>query len=328
MKGRKMSTIRKRKGKYQCIVRTAGYPTITKTFEHKIDAVRFGKDLEIKLIRGEYGLEKKKYPLFKECLERYCEEIIKHKRSARMERKLVKYILAEHFVNLRLDRVSPKVIALYRDKALRTLKSSSVNRRLAIISHMFTICRKEWDHNVPNPVLSIRRPVNPEPRDRYFTDVELKQLQQGNRVSPVMKFIIELAIETALRRSEIANIKPEHVKGNTLKVPVGKTGARTIPLTSRAQELLKYNLPIRMSSNAICLAWVRLCKFYHIKDAHFHDLRHLSLSRFATKVSVSDCMTISGHKEPRTLLRIYAKSRAADIAKRLTLVRVDGKKLN
>lgn len=323
-----MSTIRKRKGKYQCIVRTAGYPTITKTFEHKIDAVRFGKDLEIKLIRGEYGLEKKKYPLFKECLERYCEEIIKHKRSACMERKLVKYILAEHFVNLRLDRVSPKVIALYRDKALRTLKSSSVNRRLAIISHMFTICRKEWDHNVPNPVLSIRRPVNPEPRDRYFNDVELKQLLQGNRVSPVMKFIIELAIETALRRSEIANIKPEHVKGNTLKVPVGKTGARTIPLTPRAQELLKYNLPIRMSSNAICLAWVRLCKFYNIKDAHFHDLRHLSLSRFATKVSVSDCMTISGHKEPRTLLRIYAKSRAADIAKRLNLVRVDGQKLN
>ena len=28
-----------------------------------------------------------------------------------------------------------------------------------------------------------------------------------------MKFIIELALETALRRSEIARIKPEHVKG-------------------------------------------------------------------------------------------------------------------
>ena len=323
-----MSTIRKRKGKYQCIVRTAGYPTITKTFKHKVDAVRFGKDLEIKLIRGEYGLEKKKYPLFKETLGRYCEEIIKHKRSASMESKLVKYILTEQFVNLRLDRVSPKVIALYRDKALRTLKSSSVNRRLAIISHMFTICRKEWDYHIPNPVLSIRRPVNPEPRDRHFSDSELKQLLQGNRASPVMKFIIELAIETALRRSEISRILPEHVKGNTLKVPEGKTGARTIPLTPRAQQLLKNNLPFRMSSNAIHLAWIRLCKFYNIKDAHFHDLRHLSLSRFATKVSVSDCMTISGHKEPRTLLRIYAKSRAVDIATRMRLVRVDGSKLN
>ena len=312
-----MSTIRKRIGKYQCIVRTAGYPTITKTFEHKIDAVRFGKDLELKLIRGEYGLDKKKYPLFKEALERYRDEIIKHKRSAVMESKLVKYILTEHFVNLRLDRVSPKVIAAYRDKALRTLKSSSVNRRLAIISHMFTICRKEWDYNIPNPVLSIRRPVNPEPRDRHFSDLELKQLLQGNRASPVMKFIIELALETAMRRSELAAIRPEHVKGHVLKIPIGKTGARTIPLTPRAQQLLKYNLPMRMSSNAIHLAWIRLCKFYKIKDAHFHDLRHLSLQRFSTKVSVSDCMTISGHKEPRTLLRIYAKSRAVDIAKRL-----------
>ena len=323
-----MSTIRKRKGKYQCIVRTAGYPTITKTFEYKSDAVRFGKDLELKLIRGEYGLDKKKYPLFKETLERYRDDIVKYKRSAVMESKLIKYILTEHFVNLRLDRVSPKVIATYRDKALRTLKSSSVNRRLAIISHVFTICRKEWDYNIPNPVLSIRRPVNPEPRDRHFSDSELKQLLQGNRASPVMKFLIELAIETALRRTELSNVKPEHVKGHVLKIPVGKTGARTIPLTPRAQQLLKNNLPIRMSSNAIHLAWVRLCKFYNIKDAHWHDLRHLSLQRFATKVSVSDCMTISGHKEPRTLLRIYAKSRAADIAKRLRLVRVEGQKLN
>ena len=314
-----MSTIRKRKGKYQCIVRIAGYPTITKTFEHKIEAVRFGKDLELKLIREEYDLEKKTFPTFKEVFERYRDEIVIHKRSKEMENKLIKYILKEHFVNLRLDRVSPRVISEYRDNALKTLKASSVNRRLAIISHCFTICRKEWDYKIANPVLSIRRPVNPEARDRHLTDDELKQLLQGNRARPVMKFIIELALETAMRRTEIASIKSEHVKGNLLKIPVAKTKARTIPLTPRAQELLKYNLPIRMSSNAIHLAWIRLCKFYNIKDCHFHDLRHLSLHNFANKknVSVADCMIISGHKEPRTLLKIYAKRRASEIAEKL-----------
>jgi len=314
-----MAYVRKRKGRYQCVVRVAGYPSITKTFDYKQDAVRFGKDLELKLIREEYDLEKKTFPTFKQIFEKYRDEIVVQKRSKEMESKLVKYILKEHFVNLRLDRVSPRVISEYRDKALKTLKASSVNRRLAIISHCFTICRKEWDYKIANPVLSIRRPVNPEARDRHLTDDELKQLLQGNRARPVMKFIIELALETAMRRTEIASIKPEDVKGNLLKIPVAKTKARTIPLTPRAQELLKYNLPIRMSSNAIHLAWIRLCKFYNIKDCHFHDIRHMALHNFANKknVSVADCMIISGHKEPRTLLKIYAKSRASEIAEKL-----------
>jgi len=314
-----MAYVRKRKGRYQCVVRVAGYPSITKTFDYKQDAVRFGKDLELKLIREEYDLEKKTFPTFKQIFEKYRDEIVVHKRSKEMESKLTKYILKEHFVNLRLDRVSPRVISEYRDKALKTLKASSVNRRLAIISHCFTICRKEWDYKIANPVLSIRRPVNPEARDRHLTDDELKQLLQGNRARPVMKFIIELALETAMRRTEIASIKPEDVKGNLLKIPVAKTKARTIPLTPRAQELLKYNLPIRMSSNAIHLAWIRLCKFYNIKDCHFHDIRHMALHNFANKknVSVADCMIISGHKEPRTLLKIYAKSRASEIAEKL-----------
>ena len=314
-----MAYVRKRKGRYQCVVRVAGYPSITKTFDYKQDAVRFGKDLELKLIREEYDLEKKTFPTFKQIFEKYRDEIVVQKRSKEMESKLVKYILKEHFVNLRLDRVSPRVVSEYRDKALKTLKASSVNRRLAIISHCFTICRKEWDYKIANPVLSIRRPVNPEARDRHLTDDELKQLLQGNRARPVMKFIIEFALETAMRRTEIASIKPEDVKGNLLKIPVAKTKARTIPLTPRAQELLKYNLPIRMSSNAIHLAWIRLCKFYNIKDCHFHDIRHMALHNFANKknVSVADCMIISGHKEPRTLLKIYAKSRASEIAEKL-----------
>ena len=318
-----MSTIRRRNGRYQCIVRITGYPTITKTFDVRKDAQLFGKDLELKLIREEYDLEKKKYPTFKAAFERYRDEIVIHKKSKEMENKLIKYILQEQWTNLRLDRVSPRTISTYRDKALKpkgTLMASSVNRRLNVISHCFTICRKEWDYKIPNPVLSVRRPKNPEPRDRHLTEDELKRILQGNRVSPKMKFIIEFALETAMRRTEIANIKAEHVKGSLLKIPVAKSGGRTIPLTPRAQQLLRDNLPIGMSSNAIRLAWGRLLKFYGIKDMHFHDLRHMALHNFANKknISVSDCMIISAHKEPRTLLRFYATSRPKEIAKKLT----------
>jgi len=128
-----------------------------------------------------------------------------------------------------------------------------------------------------------------------------------------------LAIETAMRRSEIANIKPEHVKGNILKIPVAKTKPRTIPLTPTAVQLLEDNLPIRMSSNAIHLSWVRLTKKHGIEDARFHDLRHEGLSRmFEVKsLNVPEVQLISGHLEPRTLMRVYANLRPKDLADKL-----------
>jgi len=184
---------------------------------------------------------------------------------------------------------------------------------------MFSIAKKEWGYKVNNPVLSIRRPKNPEPRDRRFTQEELDKLLKGNRADPHMKFVIELALETAMRRSEIANIKPEHFRGKTLKIVKAKIKPRTIPLTKRAQELLQHNLPIKKSANAILMCWKRLTKFYELEDAHFHDLRHLSLQRFFTvkKLSVPETMVISGHLEPRTLLKVYANLKAEDLVHKL-----------
>ena len=314
-----MAYIRKRLGKWQSIVKVKGYPVRTQTFESKTDAKLWSNNLELELHREEHGLKKNMYPTFRECLERYRSEIVFHKRSKEMETKLVKYILTEGFVNYRVDKVDSSLIAGYRDRALKSLKSSSVNRRLAIISHMYSIARKEWNYKVENPVLGIRRPTNPEPRDRRFTQKELDQLLKGNRADPHMKFIIELALETGMRRSEIANIKPGHFKINMLKIVKAKVRPRTIPLTKRAQELLKHNMPIRKSANAILMAWKRLTKFYGIEDAHFHDLRHLSLQRFFTvkKLSVPEVQVISGHLEPRTLLKVYANLKAEDLVHKL-----------
>ena len=314
-----MAHIRKRNSKWQCIVRVHGYPPMTKTFNTKIDAQRYSRDLENKLWREQHNIAKKKFPKFREVLERYRDEVVIHKRSKDMETKLINYLLTEGFVNFGVNLVDAKLIAQYRDRALRSLKSSSVNRRLAIISHCFTIAKKEWGYDVVNPVLSIRRPKNPDPRDRRFTKEEINKILTCNRTSPHMKFIIELALETGMRRSEIANVRSEHIKGNTLKIVQAKVKPRTIPLTPRAVELLKYNMPIKMSSNAIHLSWVRICKRHSIEDARFHDLRHEALSRmFEVKsLNVPEVQLISGHLEPRTLMRVYANLRPKDLADKL-----------
>lgn len=67
-----------------------------------------------------------------------------------MEKKLIKHISTVGFVNCKLNLIDLNLIAQYRDRSLRSVKSSSVNRRLAILSHLFTIAKKEWGYNVVN----------------------------------------------------------------------------------------------------------------------------------------------------------------------------------
>jgi len=315
-----MAYIRRRLGKWQCVVRMKGKPTTTKTFLIKKDAQLWGKKTELKFFREDNDIQKNHYPLFKECLERYRDEIVIHKRSRVMETKLISYLLKESFINYKLNFVDNSVMARYRDRALKTLKSSSVRRRLAIISHMFTVAKREWGYKIENPILYISKPKNPEPRNRRFTDHELDKLIKGNRTSPKLRSIIQIALETGMRQGEILRVKPEHINGNTLFIPVAKTKPRTIPLTSKAISLLNNaELPFNITGNALSKQFRKLCRHYGIEDAHFHDLRKQSLTNFMLKkkLSVAETMMIAGHSDPRMLLRTYNNLKVEDVAKKL-----------
>ena len=63
-----MAHIRKRRGAWQSIVRVNEYPPVIKTFKTMIDAVRFSRDLENKLLRLQHDIDKKKFPLFVELV--------------------------------------------------------------------------------------------------------------------------------------------------------------------------------------------------------------------------------------------------------------------
>ena len=315
-----MAYIRKRLGKWQCVIRAKGKPPTTKTFLIKKDAKLWGKKTELHFFREDNDIQKSDYPLFKECLERYRDEVVIRKRSRIMETKLISYLLKESFVNYKLNFVDSRVIALYRDRALNTLKSSSVRRRLAIVSHMYTIVKKEWGYKLENPVLNIRKPKSPEPRNRRFTNEELTKLIKGNRASPRLRLIIQIALETAMRQGEILRVKPEDINGNTLFIPIAKTKPRTIPLTLKAMSLLNNaELPFNITGNALSKQFKKLCDYYGIEDAHFHDLRKQSLTNFMLdkKLSVAETMLIAGHSDPRMLLRTYNNLKVEDVAKKL-----------
>jgi len=310
-----MATIRRHYGKWQAQVRRAEYPSQTKSFTLKKDALEWARKKEIQIQQDSFGIRQRNFPTFKEIILRYLEKVSKKKKGYQVERYHLKHILKNSFVHKSINQIQPKIIAGYRDNRLKTVKSSTVLREFNILQHIFSTVIKEWGYPIANPFHLIRKPNGNFRRDRRLTETEYIFLVKGNYPQTTLRNIIEVAIETAMRRGEILNIKPEHIKGQTLLISKTKNGhQRTIPLTKRALYILENTqLPFPYTANAVRLAWDRLKKKGSIKDLHFHDLRHEAISRFFEKgLSIPEVALISGHKDVRMLFR-YTHLKAKDI---------------
>jgi len=315
-----MSTIRKHYDKWQSIVRVSGHPAIYKSFKSKTDATRWAAITEVKLRREDAGIIKIKFPKFEDVARRYIEEVSIHKKCHRDERYTILGLLKESWSTYPIHRIKPTIINKYRDTLGARVSASTVNRRLDVVSSMFTTFKKEWGYPIDNPVLAIRRPKRAAPRNRRFTDDELNLLIRGNHTTPELRSIINIALLTGMRLSEILRIDARLLEGDTLIIPIAKTKPRKIPLTLDAlAEIKNADLPFRLTKYALDKKFRRLCNKYNIKDAHFHDLRHQALTNFMKDkgLNVPETMLIAGHSDPRMLLRIYNNLEVHHVAKKL-----------
>lgn len=314
-----MATISKHYGKWQAQIRIKDYPNQTKSFLLKKDAELWARQTEISLQKDDLGIKLKSYPTFIEIINRYVKEVSSLKRGFVNERHHLSNILKEKFIYLPLNKITPLYFAQYRDKRLQEVKSSTLLREFNILSHIFTVCVTEWDYEINNPLKKIKKPKANDIRERRLTEYEYNFLVKGNYPQQSLRYLIEFAVETGMRRGEILNIKQEQVKGQTLLIPQTKNGhPRTIPLTKRALYILENTeLPFPYTPNALKLAWNRLKNKGNIKNLHFHDLRHEAISRFFEKgLSIPEVALISGHKDVRMLFR-YTHLKAEDILMKL-----------
>ena len=314
-----MATITRHYGKWQVQIRRINHPSQTQSFILKKDAEEWARKIEIQIQHDNFGIRPKNFPIFKEIVLKYINEVSINKKGYEVEKYHLKNLLEHSIALLPINRVTSQLFAKYRDERLKTVKSSTLLREINIIQHIFSIAIKEWGLPITNPCKMITKPNGNYRRERRLTEYEYNFLVKGNYPQQTLRYIIELAVETAMRRGEILNIKSEHIKGQTLLIPETKNGhPRTIPLTKRALYILENTqLPFPYTANAIRLAWDRLKKKGNIKDLHFHDLRHEAISRFFEKgLSIPEVALISGHKDVRMLFR-YTHLKAEDILRKL-----------
>lgn len=89
---------------------------------------------------------------------------------------------------------------------MKEVSPNTVRLDLALLSHLFTIAVKEWGMaRLVKPVMQIRKPKLPQGRDRRLLPGELNRILSDSE-SPVLSDLVLFAIETAMRRSELAGM--------------------------------------------------------------------------------------------------------------------------
>ncbi len=323
-----MATIEKR-GPYQwrAKIRRRGHPVQSSTFNSRAEAVVWAREIEAEMDRGVFlsRTEAEKVTLA-ELIDRYGKEVTPRKRSARSELSRLKS-LREELGQMRLATLQSKHVAGFRDKRLKKgIGASGIRHELNILSHLVDTAICDWGIHIPaNPVKLVRRPAAPPGRDRRLQAEELERIFAATD-SVELRPIVQFAMETAMRRSEIAAMKWGHVdlRTRTLTIPETKIGEpRRIPLSSRAVAVLK-SLPRKidgyvfgMRKDSITQAFDRACKRVGIEDLRYHDLRHEATSRlFERGLNPMEVAAITGHKTLQMLKR-YTHLRAEDLVAKL-----------
>src|SRR5690606_27993080 len=127
-----MATIRRLRGRWQAQVRRKGLPPRAKSFDSKIDAEKWARNLEAELDRCGSLPDTRlaEQMTVRELFERYLKEITPHKRSVSSETYRINAMLKRDIAHRTLAMLKPEHIASYRDERLAVVSPATVIREL------------------------------------------------------------------------------------------------------------------------------------------------------------------------------------------------------
>ena len=328
-----MASIRNRNGVWQSRVIRKGFPTTSKSFNTRQDAERWARQVEAQMDQGKFvSLRLDERTTLGELVTRYMAEVTPLMKSAEADLIRLAALKRNPLCKLSLVALTPARVAEFRDQRLKLVSGGTVIRELAYISSVINHARREWGINIDNSVRLVRKPPTPQGRSRTVNEAEMLRILDAltprptRRVSPWMKPLVELAVETAMRRGELLGLRWEHINfsNRVAHLPVTKNGeGRYVPLSSRATAILEglprslsgYVFPIKPQT--VAAAFMKATDRVGLGDVRFHDLRHTATTVLATKLpNLIELSSVTGHKSLSMLKKYYHPS-ASELAKKI-----------
>lgn len=263
---------------------------------------------------------------FKEAAEKYLErQIAEGAKNLRSKKSHLNLHLTPFFKEIPLNKINSFDVERY--KKLRSdnqAKPSTINRELAVLSHLFTKAIEwKWLEKKPS---EIKRYKEDQGRITYLTINQIERLteiaKQDQNIQ-VYPFTV-IGLETAMRKMEILSIKLENIdlERRIIYVPQAKSGSRQQPITANLAEILKsyidnalpdqiwlFPSPKSITGHTINIekAFRRVVKAAGLDPYQVvrHTLRHTAITHLVQAgIDLPTVKRISGHKTLQMVERL------------------------
>lgn len=336
-----MASIIKVGKRWRAQIRRKGYPDRTETFSTKALAEAWARGVEgdVESLRAGVMPVGKAHTMGK-LIERYEEEIGGAKPFGRNKADVLKK-LKEHLKDVQVAALTPGRVVAYITED-RKIKNVTAGIDLTYLKSVLKVGRALWQMPIhPSVVDDAREMLNHmgqlergEERDRRPTQDEIDRLkgwfaEHSKSLSPDL---IDFILDSGFRPpSEITGLRWDKLNkvDRTITIldrkdPKKKVGNnQVVPLLGRCMEIIakaektkapgaEYIFPVNGSTWSSIFP--RACADLEIVDLRLYDLRHESISRLVecNKYSIPELMLITGHKDPKQLMR-YTQLRAKDL---------------
>ncbi len=280
---------------------------------------------------------------FLDLMNRYLDEVsiktIKHPKNVMMVKFFTNALIEGTnqkkypLMNVNLQNLSKQDFIDFRNTRILEVGAGTFRRDWSRFHTAMSTAAGEWGWIHRNVMKGIRIPKEPPHRCRrvspdeelairdYLITAEVRLKTKKNyHLQAAMLF--QLAIETALRFSEILSLKRDEVfldedyltvSGTEPNAKKTASSIRNVPLTPLAKVILLDALSydwddtfvFTIPQSSFLEKFRRCLKDLSIKNLHFHDCRHEATTRFANIYSVLELAKIIGHTDIKSLLIYY-----------------------
>lgn len=229
-----------------------------------------------------------------------------------------------------IAEVTPVDLSAWRDARLKINARGSVLRDISLLSSVFEAARRDWGYITVNPMSDVRKPANPDHRNRVIAFCEIRGMLRGLGYSKAVATVRQsvaycflLALATGMRAGELCGLRWSDVFDTHVHLPMTKNGkARNVPLTPVAQRILQRMRGWDASSVFGLTTQTLDAMFRKYRDKAglsgfvFHDSRHTAATMLAKRLHVLELCKVFGWSDPKMAM-VYFNPDVSDLAKKL-----------
>jgi integrase len=318
---------------------TKVFPLYSNTTEdrrrQRIEADEWAATTKREMLAGSHVSTKQAEQMrLKDALCRYRDECLQASdtkaSNAKKDRNRIRQILTDPIADRTVASLRKSDIAAYRDELQarsklargKELARTTLTNKIQLITRSLSHVGEKIE-GVPD-LTGVKMPAASAGRDRRVSAEEMSLLLKlSERANPLLPLIIKFAVQTALRRERILELRLSHIcpigQGKMAirfprEKPVKRKRAGIVPITRGIQELIDQAIALRpefendkgaspddkpifqINGNTLDHLWRKAVLEAKIVDLHFHDLRHEATSLlFERGLNTAEVMAITGH---------------------------------